>query len=75
MNVTTTIILGGVFAAVSGTAPAGLAPINPVQALNVSAAGIGVDLTAEGLETSPSASTDFKIELRLKSGATIRVRL
>lgn len=50
-------------------------PANPVDGLSISAAGIGVEFTAEGVETTPAKTTDFQIELRLKSGTPIRVRL
>ncbi|MGB6319577.1 MAG: hypothetical protein WBG08_13150 [Litorimonas sp.] len=73
-----TIILGGTFAALSGgSAPqaADLAPLNPFAGLGVSAAGVSLELTGDGLETNPSNTTDFVIELKLKSGTPIRVRL
>lgn len=56
-------------------APQVTLPINPLEALSVSAAGIGFEITSEGFETQPADSMDFEIELRLKSGTPIRVRL
>ncbi|GLQ21582.1 hypothetical protein ACFFUB_09825 [Algimonas porphyrae] len=50
-------------------------PTNPVEGLSISAAGIGVEITADGVETLPAKTSDFQIELRLKSGTPIRVRL
>lgn len=78
MNIILTTMMAGAFAATPITSAVSLTdllPTNPFDGLSVSAAGIGFEVTGDGIETHPAASADFEIELRLKSGSPIRVRL
>lgn len=50
-------------------------PSNPIAGLSISAAGIVWELSGSGVETNTAETADFEIELRLKSGSPIRVRL
>lgn len=70
MNIAATLIGAGTL----GLA-APLALGNPFAALSVSAAGMQVEVAQEGVKTSPAKTRDFSIELELKSGTTVRVRL
>ncbi|MGB6229886.1 MAG: hypothetical protein WBF53_07140 [Litorimonas sp.] len=73
MNILTTALLAGTISAL----PAGLLPplSNPVDGLSVCAAGLEVDFGSDGVQTQAANSTDFRLELRFKSHAPIRVRL
>ncbi|MGJ8560806.1 MAG: hypothetical protein ACSHX3_11260 [Litorimonas sp.] len=78
MNIIATTMMAGAFAATpltSATSLTDLLPGNPFDGLSVSAAGIGFEVSGDGIETHPAATADFEIELRLKSGSPIRVRL
>jgi hypothetical protein len=78
MNILTTLTLAGTLAVLPGTTTlqmTSLSAFNPISGLTVSAAGIGFDLDADGIKPQAAETTDFKIELRLKSGTPIRVRL
>ena len=75
MNIVATIILGGTFAALSGGSAPSPATLNPFDGLSISAAGMDLELSGDGFEASAVETTDFRIELRLKSGTPIRVRL
>lgn len=77
MNILTTTFLAGSFAImpVSAVPSVSLETLNPFDGLSISAAGIGFDVTQNGIETQPADTPDFEIELRLKSGSPIRVRL
>ena len=78
MNIIATTLLAGTFAVLPGLPSvqlADLVPASPVEALSVSAAGVGVEINENGVETRSVETTDFVIELNLKSGAPIRVRL
>ena len=78
MNIISTTLLAGAFAAVPGIPSlqlADLTPASPFDGMTVSAAGVGVEINGEGVETHAAETTDFVIELRLRSGAPIRVRL
>lgn len=78
MNIIATTMMAGAFAATpltSATSLTDLLPGNPFDGLSVSAAGIGFEVSSDGIETHPAATADFEIELRLKSGSPIRVRL
>jgi len=78
MNIIATTLMAGAFAAAPVTSAQSLSslmPTNPFNGLSISAAGIGIDITGEGIETQPAETADFEIELRLKSGSPIRVRL
>lgn len=78
MNIILTTMMAGAFAATPITSAVSLTdllPTNPFDGLSVSAAGIGFEVTGDGIETHPATSADFEIELRLKSGSPIRVRL
>ena len=78
MNIISTTLLAGAFAAVPGIPSlqlADLTPASPFDGMTVSAAGVGVEINGEGVETHAAETTDFVIALRLKSGAPIRVRL
>lgn len=50
-------------------------PSSPIDGLSISAAGIALEFTGLGVETHAAETADFEIELRLKSGSPIRVRL
>lgn len=71
MNIIATTFIAGTFAAM----PLPSLPANPVDGLSICAAGIALDLSEDGMETHAAETTDFEIELRLKSGSPIRVRL
>lgn len=78
MNIIVTTMMAGAFAATplaSATSLTDLLPSNPFDGLSVSAAGIGFEVSGDGIETHPADTADFQIELRLKSGSPIRVRL
>lgn len=78
MNIITTTLLAGAFATLPGVPTlqlSDLAPVSPFQGVTVSAAGVGVNFSGEGVETQAADTTDFVIEVRMKSGAPIRVRL
>lgn len=78
MNIIATSLMAGTFAATPFATTASIAdllPTNPFDGLSVSAAGIGFEISGDGIETHPATSADFEIELRLKSGSPIRVRL
>ncbi|MEL6687039.1 MAG: hypothetical protein AAFP97_05405 [Pseudomonadota bacterium] len=78
MNIIATTLLAGAFAVLPGLPTVQLAdiiPASPIDSLTISAAGVGVDISGEGVETQAAETTDFVIELKLKSGAPIRVRL
>ena len=78
MNIAMTTLLAGAFATLPGIPTlqiSDLAPVSPFDGMTVSAAGVGVEINGDGVETQAAATTDFVIELRLKSGAPIRVRL
>lgn len=75
MNLTAIILVGGSIAALPLTTLADIRPANPFDGLSVAAAGISIEVGADGLEAKAADHTDFQIELRLKSGAPIRVRL
>ena len=70
MNVLTTLISAG---AIGFVTPITLS--NPFAALSVCAGGVEVEVKEEGVKTAPAKSRDFSIELELKSGKTVRVRL
>ncbi|WP_298915334.1 hypothetical protein [uncultured Algimonas sp.] len=75
MNIIATTLLAGTIAIL----PAGLVPkpdiANPIDGVSVCVAGMQIGLDADGLETKAANTTDFTLELRLKSAAPIRVRL
>lgn len=78
MNIIVTSMMAGAFAATPLTSTASLTdllPKNPFDGLSISAAGIGFEISGDGIETQPADTADFQIELRLKSGSPIRVRL
>jgi hypothetical protein len=78
MNIIVTTLMAGAFAATpltSATSLADLLPGNPFDGLSVSAARIGFEVSGDGIETHPATTSDFEIELRLKAGSPIRVRL
>lgn len=78
MNIAMTTLLAGAFATLPGIPTlqiSDLAPVSPFDGMTVSAAGVGVEINGDGVETQAADTTDFVIELRLKSGAPIRVRL
>ena len=80
MNITATLFLVGSLTALPATnlpfsSLTEVLPGNPFDGVSVSAAGIGVELTEDGFQTHPATSTDFQIEIRMKSGSPIRVRL
>lgn len=77
MNIIATSVLIGAFVAVPG-AGVGLAdymPKSPIDGISVSAAGLGVEIDADGVRAEPSKARDFEIELRLKTGTPIKVSL
>lgn len=71
MNILATAMLTSAIAATPGTALLS----NPFDGLSVSAAGIVVDFSADGIEAGAADTTDFEIEIRTKSGTPVRVRL
>lgn len=78
MNIFSTTILAGAFAVLPGLPSLNLAEIalnSPFEELTICAAGIGVDVNGKGVEAHLVETNDFVIELSLKSGAPIRVRL
>lgn len=78
MNIVMTTLLAGAFATLPGVPTfqlSDLKPASPFDGMTVSAAGVGVEISGDGVETQAADTTDFVIELRLKSGAPIRVRL
>lgn len=78
MNIIATTLLAGAFTALPGLPTVQMAdiiPASPIESLTVSAAGVGVDVSAAGVATQAAETTDFVIKLNLKSGAPIRVRL
>lgn len=78
MNIIVTSMMAGAFAATPLGSTATLTdflPGNPFEGLSISAAGIGLNVSGDGIETHPAETADFQIELRLKSGSPIRVRL
>lgn len=78
MNIIATTLMVGALTATPFASTASLTdflPSNPIEGLSISAAGIGFEMTVDGIETHPATTSDFEIELRLKSGSPIRVRL
>ncbi|MEL6686681.1 MAG: hypothetical protein AAFP97_03560 [Pseudomonadota bacterium] len=78
MNIISTTLLAGAFAALPGVPTlqlSDLATVSPFAGMTVSAAGVGVEFTGEGVETHAAETTDFVIEVQMKSGSPIRVRL
>jgi len=78
MNIFVTTIMAAAFSAApvtSATSLTDLLPGNPFEGLSISAAGIGFEVNGDGIETQAADTADFEIELKLKSGAPIRVRL
>lgn len=71
MNITATTFIAGAITAM----PLPSLPTNPIDGLSICAAGIALELSGGGMELHPADTTDFEIELRLKSGSPIRVRL
>lgn len=71
MNIIATAVIASAITAM----PVPSLPTNPIEGLSISAAGVALDLSADGIETHLAETTDFKIELHLKSGSPIRVRL
>ena len=71
MNITATAIIAGAMT----TMPLPSLPSNPIDGLSICAAGITLEISADGVQTQPAETTDFQIELKLKSGSPIRVRL
>lgn len=78
MNIIATALMAGIFAAAPVTSTVSLTellPRNSFEGLSISAAGVGLNVSGDGFETHPTASADFEIELRFKSGSPIRIRL
>ena len=78
MNIISTTLLAGAFAVTPGLPSvqiANIVPASPIESLTISAGGISVDISGEGIETQAVETADFVMELNLKSGAPIRLRL
>jgi hypothetical protein len=78
MNIIATTLLAGAFAVMPGLSSvqiANIVPASPIESLTISAAGVGVDISGKGVETQSVETTDFVMELNLKSGTPIRIRL
>ena len=78
MNIVSTALLAGALASLPATSSVDihdLVPGNPIEKVEISAAGISLEYYSNGLRANLVETTDFVINLTLKSGPPIRVHL